>query len=329
MSLRFSEILGQDPVLAMLRESLAAGTLHHALAFVGPAGVGKRTTAFALAARILCAAPRDDEACGECAPCHQVVAGTHPDLHREALQPLDEKGKDFRSEVLLSQAHEVQRFLGGRALTGRKKIAIIEDAEALNLEAQNALLKTLEEPPRNSLIVLVCHNAARLERTVRSRCQRVAFAPLDRAIVETILRSRLGHSEADAHLVAAYSQGSVAFAADVGALREAHDRVSKLLRDAGDLRYESVAAAAAALAPRTAKGLPLEVTVLLARLRAALRARAGIEEPPELTPRGKTGTLVDALRVTEAAYAAVVDLGFHANRRLAVERMWLRVAEHL
>jgi DNA polymerase III subunit delta' len=329
MSLRFSDVLGQGPVLEMLRESLAAGTLHHALAFVGPEGVGKRTTALALAARILCGAARDGDACGECDACHQVTAGSHPDFHREALQPLDEKGRDLRSEVLLSQAHEVQRFLGGRALTGRKKIVVIDDAEALNLEAQNALLKTLEEPPRNSLVVLVCHSAARLQRTVRSRCQRVAFAPLDREIVETILRSRLGLSEADAHLVATYSQGSVAFAGDVDALREAHERVSKLLRDARELRYESIAAAATALVPRSTKGLPLEVTVLLAQLRAMLRSCAGIEEPRELTPRGKTGTLIDALRATEAVYDAVVDLGFHANRRLAVERMWLRTAEHL
>ena len=328
MALRFSDILGQSAVLAMLRESEVEGTLHHALAFVGPEGVGKRTVALALAARLLCTSPIDGESCGVCESCHQVAAGSHPDVHRERLLPL-EKGDGFHSQMLIEQAHEIQRFLGGRALGGGKKIAIVEDAHALNEPAQNALLKTLEEPPRNSLIVLVCHNVSRLLPTVRSRCQRVAFAPLDRATVETILRERLGQSETDARLIATYSQGSVAFAADVGSLREAHEAVGKLLRESSGRSYEAAAAAAAALAPRNTKGMPLEITVLLAQLRAELRAGAGLDEPRELTPRGKTGTLGDALGATQAAYAAVVDLGLHANRRLAVERMWLRVAERL
>jgi len=327
--LRFSEILGQKHVLAMLGEAQASDRLHHALLFVGPEGVGKHTTALSLAARLLCTEPKRGEACGQCAACHQVAAGTHPDLHQQGLLPLDEKGKEFRSEMLIAQSHEIQRFLGGRALGGGRKIALVENADKLNLEAQNALLKTLEEPPRNSLIILVCHNASRLELTVRSRCQRVAFAPLDRATVETILRERLGRSEADAQLIAAYSQGSVAFAADVESLREAHESVSKLLRESRGARYEAAAAAAAVLAPRNTKGLPLELTVLLAQLRAELRAQAGLDEPRELTPRGKTGTLVGALGATQAAYAAAVDLGLYANRRLAVERMWLRVAERL
>src|SRR5262249_31017846 len=105
--LRFAEILGQGPVLAMLREAIAAGTLHHALLFVGPEGVGKRTTARALAARLLCTSPSEEEACGRCAACRQVTVGSHPDFHREALLALDpeSKRKELRSEMLLEQAH--------------------------------------------------------------------------------------------------------------------------------------------------------------------------------------------------------------------------------
>ena len=325
---RFSDILGQDAVLAMLREAEASGTLHHALAFVGPEGVGKRTTALALAARSLCASPEDGEACGACPSCHQVVAGSHPDLHREGFLPL-EKGGGFHAQMLIEQAHAIQHFLGGRALAGGKKVVILEEAHALNEQAQNALLKTLEEPPRGSLVILVCHNASRLLPTVRSRCQRVAFAPLDRATVETVLRDRLGRSAEDARLVAAYSQGSVAFAGDVAALRDAHERVSAMVREARPRGYAQAAEAAATLVPRGGKGMPLEPTLLLALLRSNLRAEAGLDEPQELTPRGKTGTLVGALEAAEAAYAAVVDLGRNANRRLATERMWLRVAERI
>ncbi|MGH7822155.1 MAG: DNA polymerase III subunit delta', partial [Candidatus Binatia bacterium] len=79
--LTLSEVLGQDRVVAMLRQSIARNALHHALLFTGPEGVGKRTTALALAAHVLCVAGGDD-ACGECPACVQVAAGTHPDLHR-------------------------------------------------------------------------------------------------------------------------------------------------------------------------------------------------------------------------------------------------------
>lgn len=323
---RLGEILGQDHVLAMLRQGLARGTLHHALLFVGPEGVGKRTTALALAASLFCASPRADDACGQCAACAQVAAGSHPDFRRVSFT-IDDRGH-LRQSIVIEQVRDVQLFLGARALAGGRKVVIFEEAHALTDVVQNALLKTLEEPTRGSLIVLVCHNASRLQVTVRSRCQRVAFSPLDSRTMEILLTTRLGVTQDDARLLSLYTQGGLAFVSDSARLREGHERASQLLAAAGSMSYVDVVAAAKEVLS-SPKGVPLELKLLLQLLRRRLRAQAGMEDGRQLTPPVETGTLVDTLRAVEAAYAAVVDLGGNANRRLAAERMWLRMGERL
>jgi DNA polymerase-3 subunit delta' len=305
----------------MLRQALARGTLPHALLFVGPEGVGKRSTALALTAERMCTAGLE-EACGHCVGCVQVAAGTHPDLRREGFG-LDERG-ERRERVLIEQVRAVQGFLGGRALGGRGKIAIFEEAQALTEDAQNALLKTLEEPPRGSLVVLVSHNASRLLATVRSRCQRVAFAPLPAETLLALLRDRLGLGAEDAEFLSRYSDGSLAFAVDPASLREAHQRAARILEAARSGSYpEMVGAVRESLT--AGRGVPLEMRALLGIARRQMRASAGLVEQPELTPRGKTENLASALLVAEAVYAAVVDFGRNANRSLAAERMALRI----
>ena len=324
---RLSEILGQEPVLAMFRQALSSGKLHHAQLFVGPPGVGKRTTAVALAARLLCRSPIGVDACGDCSACVQVAAGSHPDFRREGFF-FDEKKKEARESMVIDQVRRLQGFLGAQAMAGGRKLVLLEEAHALTEEAQNALLKTLEEPPRGSLIVLVCHNASKLQLTVRSRCQRVAFAPLPPTVVERILRDRLSLADEDARFVALHSEGSVAFADEPEALRGAHSRASRLLAEADAQPYGGLVAAAKEILIGT-KGIPLDLKVLLDLLRHRLRAQAGIEGSRQLTPPSKTENLADTLRAVDAAYAAVVDLGRNANRRLAAERMWLRISESL
>jgi len=316
-----SSLLGQDDAVALLRRGLARGTLPHALLFVGPEGVGKRTAALALAAEKMCTTGLE-EACGRCAGCVQVMAGTHPDLRREGFG-VDERG-ERRERVLIEQVRAVQAFLSGRALAGRGKVAIFEEAQALTEDAQNALLKTLEEPPRGSIIVLVCHNASRLLATVRSRCQRAAFRPLSPEVVLAILRDRLGVAAEEALLPSRFSEGSLALAADPASLRSAHERASRILEAARSGSYPEVVVAVRE-SLTTSRGIPLEMRALLGIVRHRMRASAGLAAPADLTPHGKTETLDVALHAAEAAYAAVVDIGRNANRSLAVERMALRL----
>ncbi|MGH7899251.1 MAG: hypothetical protein ACREQQ_14950, partial [Candidatus Binatia bacterium] len=228
----------------------------------------------------------------------------------------------------IDQVRAMQIALGARALAGGRKVAILEEAQALTEEAQNACLKMLEEPPRGSLIVLVAHNASALRPTVRSRCQGIAFSPLTSACVETILRERLDRSADDARMIAAYSEGSLAFVADVEHLREAHERVSRLLARRSPAGYhDAVTAAREVLTSQ--KGIPLDLKLVVASLRHHLRAQAGVNDSTQLTLPAKPANLLGALGAVEAAYTAIVDLGRYANRSLTAERMWLRIDEKL
>ncbi|MGN6731308.1 MAG: ATP-binding protein, partial [Candidatus Binatia bacterium] len=158
----FAEIIGHTKQLAILRSALSAARLHHAYLFIGPDGIGKRTAAVAVAKAIHCEENTDDF-CGICANCARISDGNHPDVR--VIQPLLDK-----KEISIQQIREIERQLSFRSFSGRHKIAVIDPATLMNLSAQNALLKTLEEPPADSVIVLIAPNSGGLLPTVRSRC---------------------------------------------------------------------------------------------------------------------------------------------------------------
>jgi DNA polymerase-3 subunit delta' len=177
----WNAILGHASQLERLRQSAKGGRLAHAYAFVGPSGIGKRRFAFELARCLLCEkrSDADFEACGECASCQQVAAGTHPDLLTVGLI-------DGKRELVIRQFIGEKETRGKEGLcydvslkpmSGRRRVAIIDDAEALNDESANALLKTLEEPPPDSVLILVATSGDLLLPTIRSRCQVIAFQP--------------------------------------------------------------------------------------------------------------------------------------------------------
>ena len=184
MTTLLSQIRGHESARERFRKSLEAGRLASTFLFVGPQGIGKRGFALGLAQALLCARTRADdplEACGACESCRLMAAGTHPDLIR-IERP---EGKSFIPVELLigSQekrmreglCHEIamKPFLGGR------KVAIIDDADFLNVEGANALLKTLEEPPPRCVMILIGMSAARQLPTIRSRCQIVRFREME------------------------------------------------------------------------------------------------------------------------------------------------------
>ncbi len=203
----FADIIGHDRQLRSLRSALASGRLHHGYFFVGPEGVGKRTVAIALAKAIHCL-DNDDDSCGRCVNCARISDGNHPDVR--LIEPLAGK-----KEISIQQIRELQRELNYRSFTGKRKIAIIDPATLLNFASQNALLKTLEEPPADSLIVLIAANAGGLLPTVRSRCLRLAFAPLARSRVAGFLRTKLAMKTGDAEFLAAMSMGSIGAAVNL------------------------------------------------------------------------------------------------------------------
>lgn len=213
-------IEGHDGVVELFRTALARERLASSFLFAGPAGVGKATFARKLAQTLLCSR-RPAEAmdpCEACPSCAQVRAGTHPDVIALA-KPADRSEipveliigpKEHRLREGLIHDLSLRPFMGGR------KVAILDDADLLNEEGANALLKTLEEPPPRSVLILVGTSPARQLPTIRSRCQLVRFAPLPVAAVASILTTQELVSDPDlAARAAAASEGSVQRAVDL------------------------------------------------------------------------------------------------------------------
>jgi len=210
----FREILGQEWVVSHLKTAMLAGRLSHAYLFLGPAGVGKATTARALACALNCAQPAEDgDACGTCPSCRRMHAGTHPDFL--VIAPTSE---GHQAQIKIEQIRELRRLTGYPPLSGGWRVVLIKPAEALsaaNDAAANALLKTLEEPPPQHLLVLTARGEADLLPTIVSRCHKLAFAPLPSALIIQELERRRSLPHSQAALVAALSGGSLGRALDL------------------------------------------------------------------------------------------------------------------
>ncbi len=158
-----------------LQTTIAQQRLPHALLLEGPPGIGLTHFSTAFAAGLLCEQPRQGYACGKCRSCLLLDAGSHPDFQR--IQPAKDK-----TQISVELVRELIAFLQLKSQYGRYKVAVIEPADLMNASSANALLKTLEEPPPTSLMLLNTHTPGRLPITIRSRCQRLAFKPqLDEA----------------------------------------------------------------------------------------------------------------------------------------------------
>jgi DNA polymerase-3 subunit delta' len=202
----FDTIIGHERPKRFLQAALRSERLAHALLFHGEEGIGKLLTARVLAQAVNCeAAPASDppDACGACRSCHQIEAGSHPDV--TILTATGEKGETDHTREIES------RFIY-RPLIGRLKIVILDNADLLRREGANALLKTIEEPPPDSLIVLVSSRPEALLPTIRSRCQEIRFAPLALDVVEAAVRRQRGLQEKDARFLAVISGGRLGLA---------------------------------------------------------------------------------------------------------------------
>ena len=192
----FTPILGQDSCITMLRRSLATGRLAHAYLFEGIEGCGKKATALALIEAVFCGR---DEGCGSCPSCAKIARLQHPDLH------LVEPDGAF---IKIDQIRELQKELAYRPFEAPKKACIIDGAERLNPAAGNALLKTLEEPPGNALIILVTEQSSSVLPTILSRCQRLHFQALSQETIAACL-DRQGIDSESARVAALLAGGSM------------------------------------------------------------------------------------------------------------------------
>ena len=261
--MRLDALAGNAPVKARLEAQSRGRGLSHAYLITGPAGSGKRTLAGLLAAAMVCSAP-DGRPCGGCPACRKAAGGIHPDIVTVA-------GEDGKA-LTVAQVRRMRADAYIRPNEAERKVYILPDAQRMNASAQNAMLKLLEEGPPYAAFLLLAEAAGELLPTVRSRCEVLALAPVDRREGEAWLRERFPDAPAQALSAAALRCG--------GILGRAVDELS-----GGGEEEAELSALAARLADTVEAGdelgrlelaMPLEKwdRERLARLLDALRAEA-------------------------------------------------------
>ena len=209
-----ASLKGHQSQWEMLERSVQRNRLPHALLFVGPGGIGKRYFAKLFVQALFCSDAQSRSglnACGECTYCKQVISGSHPDFHEFA--PLADRNY-LTLEVIVgskvSKQEGLCETLSLKPTSASRKVAVIDQAHTMNLEAANALLKTLEEPLEQSVLVLISESEEALLPTIRSRCQMIRFHPLeDKDVAELLLEQEQVSSLAEAEKVAALCSGSL------------------------------------------------------------------------------------------------------------------------
>lgn len=318
----FAAVVGHQKQLAILRSALISQRLHHAYLFVGPEGVGKRTVAVAYAKAIHCR-QRSDDFCDRCENCQRISDGNHPDVR--IIELLADK-----KEISIQQIRDLERELNYRSFTGKQKIMIIDPATSMNLSAQNALLKTLEEPPPNTLIILIATNGGGLLPTVRSRCMRLSFAPLPRREVAIYLQTKHGRASADAEFLAAMSMGSIGAALDMEEtelVKKRQDWASKLsaLKSSD---YQSAMATAEALAASREETLEFLKwaeswyrDLLLYRVTHATDELVNLDMAGQIEQQAAAVGVEQSRSAIAATADAAVCIQRNLNRRMVLEKL--------
>ncbi|HOC19189.1 MAG TPA: DNA polymerase III subunit [Vicinamibacterales bacterium] len=269
----FSDIIGHARPLGLLSRSIALGTLPPSLLLTGPAGVGKRYAAVAVAQALNCLAPVREgrfpiDACGCCSPCRRIAKLSHPDFL--VLEPGDS------GNIKIDPVREALEATAYLPFEARARVVVVDEAERVLPEAQNALLKSLEEPPRATFFALVTSQPETLLPTIRSRCSRVRFGRLTPAEVANLLIGREKMDSSEAHAAAAVAEGSPGRALErrTRGFRAAREAALGALKASAGRSWQDRMRAAAALAPKTGSGERDELATRIRLLATLLRDAA-------------------------------------------------------
>ncbi|MBM3752271.1 MAG: hypothetical protein FJW21_14020 [Acidimicrobiia bacterium] len=263
-------VVGHARIADVLTKSVSAGRVPQTLLFAGPAGIGKFATAIALAQAVNCGTsePRNPGTpCRRCSTCERIARRQFSDVI------VVEKG-DYASISIKVVREKILALIGYRPFEGQKRVFIVDGADDLTWEAQDSLLKTLEEPPPAAILILIATSPDVMKATVLSRCRRLRFGTLSDEEVARVLQDTMGMDAASARSRAAIAGGSVgqALAIDGGTLEEDRDLALAFLQAAASPNLGSRLKAAAALTVHEKKRRSREaVATRLAHLSALLR----------------------------------------------------------
>jgi DNA polymerase-3 subunit delta' len=230
----FRDFVGNKSVVETLERQLRKGRLPHALLFAGPAGVGKKTLAIGLAKALNCLTD-DFDFCDGCESCRKINEAAHPDVRLYSPEG---------QFIKIDQMRGLSREAFFRPFEGRQRVFIIEQADRLKTEAANSILKTVEEPPDTSTIILISEKPNDLLLTIRSRAHLYALVPLGRNALDQYLAQETDYSSEDRALLARISGGTIgkALSIDIDEYKRTRQEMLDLLRNcASDFAYNKVA----------------------------------------------------------------------------------------
>jgi len=207
----FRDLINQAHAVMLLRTAARSGRVSHAYLFAGPAGVGRHDAAIAFAQLLNCERPQANDACGECRPCRLIAAGNYPDVRTVDVERglLLDPRDTTRTVIGIDQVRALRREVAFPPLEGKYKVYIFAGADRMQAEAANSLLKVLEEPPPQVVIILVAESTVPMLPTVVSRCQLVRFSLVPAGEIEQALIARHNLDRGRARFIAAIAGGQL------------------------------------------------------------------------------------------------------------------------
>jgi DNA polymerase-3 subunit delta' len=267
----FDDFLGNQSILETVRTQLATGRLRHSMLFAGVTGIGKWTLAQFLAKASNCLRLQNDF-CDSCPSCERISDNAHPDVRNVAPDG---------QFIKIDQMRNLSREVFFKPFEGRRRVFIIDEAEKFRDEAANSILKTLEEPPDTSFLILITSRPNDLLPTIRSRCQMYRFAPLSANDIEQLLQRRTSYSSGERQLLARIAGGSLGRALTVDPVeyrRQRDEMLSVLEACSHDFLYANAMKAATAwLDKRRQAEFGCKTDILFTLLRDLFLLKAGAE----------------------------------------------------
>ncbi len=335
----FKSILGQSQPKKILTNALQNNSVAHAYLFYGPDSVGKKMLAITLAKALNCKNNGPLDSCDECDSCEKIDRGIHPDFFY--LEPTKTTPTAREAVIKIETIRELQKKLSYMPYEGKTKVVVINSAELMNTQAMNSFLKTLEEPPSSTVLILISANPSRLLPTLISRCQGVQFHRLSSSDIRTIILSQpledgepLSEPETDFRVQR--SQGSVrrALSEDIAEVENLREQLLEVLEKISFDRMDIVFSFAKAWAKNTEQ-LQAVLDELLGLIRDLALYRSGCSQT-DIQNRDLSGRMIPIAQTCSPKgwadrFTAVrntqIALSGNANAQLFLENMLINFCE--
>jgi len=332
----FEKILGQDQAKHIIAKALQSQRIAHAYLFYGPESIGKKQTALEFAKALNCTEPGPPDACDRCPSCKKIDQGIHPDVFQ--LESTRTTSTAREATIKIEAIRDLQGKLGYLPYEGRTKVAIVNDADKMLLQASNAFLKTLEEPPSSTVLILITSNIRKLLPTLISRCQTIRFNALPLQALRKILENQpeLEIPPEELELRIIRSQGQVARALEEELIEAAQYRqelialVDHVAFDCVDLVFTWC---------KKVSRDSARVSVVLEELMGLLRDLAFVHNgcsrehllnrdiEPELIQLAEKRSPAALMKMMEAVQRTQQALSGNANIQLSLENMLMEFCE--